>query len=154
MGRLLGRYQATLDEKGRTNIPARIRRVLSPDPESPIIITRGYDDCLAVYPLAEWEAVEKDLRALPYNVGNTRLFAREMASHAVEAGLDRSGRILIPREHREWAHLEKDILVLGVITHLELFNPEIYERYRSGYGMTYEGVAEEMQKYRSTGRQE
>lgn len=154
MGRLLGRYQFVVDPKGRINIPARFRKVLVPKPGTPIIVTRGYDNCLAVYPLNEWETVERNLRSLPYNVGNTRLFAREMASHAEEGTLDKQGRILLNRDHREWARIDKDVLILGVITHLEIFNPEIYEAYRSGFGLTYERVAEEIHKFNSNDQSE
>ena len=154
MNRLLGRYRFVVDPKGRISIPARFRKILSPKAGTPIIVTRGFDNCLAVYPLAEWETEERQLRGLPYTVGNARLYAREMASSALDAKLDKQGRILLSREHRDWARIEGEALILGVITHLEIFNPEVYEAYRSGFGLRYEGVAEELHRLRSGDKQE
>jgi MraZ protein len=147
--RLLGRYQFSVDPKGRIKIPARFRKILAPKAGTPTIITRGFDKCLALYPIAEWETVERELRILPYNVAKSRLYTRELASYAVEAELDKQGRVLLSREHREWAGIDSEVLILGVITHLEIFNPEEYERYRSGIGLSYECVAEEVHRLRT-----
>lgn len=144
MDRLLGSYRFAVDAKGRINIPARFRKVLSPEPDGPMIVTRGLERCLAVYPLAQWEIEERKLRSLPYTKSHARFYAREMASQAMDTALDKQGRILLSREHREWANIGDEVLILGVITHLEIFSPEVHEAYRSGFGMSYEQVAEEI----------
>ncbi len=150
MDRLLGKKTCTVGDRGRIKVPVHHRKILSPKTGTSIITTRGLDNCLAIYPLAEWETEEQKLRDLPYTVGNARLFAREMASSAEECTLDKQGRLLLSKDHRDWARIrtKEEVLILGVITHLEIFNPEVYRAYREGFGMTFENVAEEVDRYR------
>jgi MraZ protein len=150
--RLLGSYRFSVDPKGRVSIPAPFRKILFPQPGRTGTLTRGYENCIALYPPDRWEEQEKQLADLPFTVGNVRLFAREMAFHARPCTVDGQGRILLPKELREWARIGADALVLGVFRHIEIFNPEVYEAYRSGSGMTYERAAEELYKLRSGSR--
>jgi MraZ protein len=147
--RLLGSYRFAVDAKGRISIPAPFRKILFPHPGRSGTLTRGYEDCIALYPPDRWDEEEKQLGDLPYTVGNVRLCTREMAFHAKPCTPDSQGRILIPQELRAWARIEKIALVLGVITHIEIFNPEIYEAYRAGSGLTFERAAEELYKLRT-----
>jgi len=124
--------------------------VLFPQPGLSGTLTRGYENCIALYPPDKWEEEAQQTADLPFTVGNVRLFAREMAFHAKPGTIDGQGRIILPKELRDWARIDKEALVLGVFTHIEIFNPEVYEAYRSGSGMTYERAAEELHKLRTS----
>jgi MraZ protein len=150
--RLLGSYRFAVDSKGRISIPAPFRRILFPQPGLSGTLTRGLDNCVALYPPDRWEEEVRQATDLPFTVGNVRLFAREMAFHAKPCTVDSQGRIILPKELRDWARIDKVALVLGVFSHIEIFNPEVYEAYRSGSGMTYERAAEELYKLRAGSR--
>lgn len=136
------------------NIPARFRKILSPKPSTPIIVTRGLERCLVVFPLSQWEVEEAKLRNLDYEAKDVRFYTREMASHAMDTTLDKQGRILLSREHRDWAYIASEVLILGVITRLEIFSPDVHEAYRSSFGKSYEQVAEEVFRQRKGERPE
>ena len=120
-----GEYSYSLDSKGRVNIPARYRQVLSNDNENTFITTRGQDTCVWVYPIIEWKKIETELRKLSSVSGIHRTFIRQIARSASPSTYDKQGRIKINPSLISYAGLEKDVLIVGVVNKIEIWNPEI-----------------------------
>lgn len=110
-----GEYHYTLDDKGRVVLPPRFRKELG----EAVIVTRGMDQCVWVYPLQGWEAVETKLRTLPVS---RRGFQRFLLAAAQELELDRQGRITLPEALREYAAIGRDVVVVGLMQRLEIWS--------------------------------
>ena len=115
-----GRFQHSMDEKGRISIPLRFRDVLR-DRRDPRLVVTNMTSCLVVYPFEEWHRVEEKVAALPSVRADVRSFQRFFISAATECVPDRQGRILIPPTLREHAALDKDVLVVGMQSNFELW---------------------------------
>jgi len=120
-----GEYQHSIDDKGRLIVPARFREALGDS----FVVTKGLDNCLWVYPAAEWELFEQKLKALQITKPDARAFVRFFSSGACEVTVDRQGRILLPNALREYAGLERDLVVIGVITRAEIWSRERWQEY-------------------------
>ena len=116
----LGRHAHSLDAKGRLAIPARFRDALAEG----VVLTRGIDRCLALYPMAAWRPLAEQVSALPITDPDARNFRRMVFAEAVDLELDGQGRILVPPELRSYAGLERDAFVVGVNTSIEIWSPE------------------------------
>lgn len=138
----MGSYLHAVDHKGRVNIPTKFRKSLPSDTEEILVVTRGLETCLFVYPLDEWQRVEEKLRVLPVTQQNARFFIRMLTSQATTVSIDKQGRIALPRSLLDTANIQTDVLIIGTLDHFELWNPSAYEQYISGFGKTYEEVAE------------
>jgi MraZ protein len=134
----MGEYQHSLDEKGRLIIPAKFRESLG---ES-FILNRGLDNCLYGYPQSEWKILEEKIKELPTNNPETRAFVRLFFAGAVEAELDKQGRVVIPQHLRDHAQIEKDVYVIGVSTKVEIWSKENWENYSAQTQPSYEGFAQ------------
>jgi MraZ protein len=134
---LLGEYQHSLDEKGRLIIPAKFREDLGEN----FVITRGLDNCLFAYPLSQWKVIEDKVKELPTSQAETRAFVRMFFSGAIEAELDKQGRIIIPQQLREHARIERDVYVIGVSTKVEIWAKEIWGNYANQAEQSYEEIA-------------
>lgn len=117
-----GRYEHTMDAKGRTSLPARYRDVLASISERRIVLTSGLDPCLVAYTPPEWTAFEERLAKLPQFDRAVQKLRRIYVSGAVECDVDDSGRILVPPTLREHAGLEKDVLWAGSGKYAELWD--------------------------------
>lgn len=119
---LKGEFQYALDDKGRVVIPPRFRRVLGDQ----VVATRGIDPCVSVYSPAEWAKVEERLRSLPTR---QRDVVRYLLAGAVDLELDRQGRVTLPQHLRQHAGIERDVVVVGLITRLEVWNRSAWQSY-------------------------
>lgn len=137
---LIGEYYHTLDKKGRVIVPSRFREKLG---ES-FLVTRGLDSCLFLYPRQEWESLENKLKNLPFTKAETRAFLRIFFSGASEVEIDKQGRILVPSLLREHAHLNKDVVFIGVSNRAEIWGKEIWEEYSNKSNLSFEQVAESL----------
>jgi transcriptional regulator MraZ len=117
-----GEYAHHLDDKGRLIIPARFRPHLAHG----AILTRGLDRNLVIYPQASWQAVTERLNQMPMTHPTARALRRLLFSGAVELSLDRQGRMLIPGYLRTYAGLNDEVLVAGMETFLELWEPSCW----------------------------
>jgi MraZ protein len=139
---LTGEYRHALDDRGRVAVPARFRPRLS----AGATITRWLDSCIAVYPRDAWEELAEKLRGLPLTNPQAREFARFMASGAVDAELDKQGRLLVPQYLRGYAGLETgEVVVVGALNRLEIWNPSSWEPYRGRMENEPEALAEQLQ---------
>lgn len=134
----MGEFQHSLDDKGRLIIPAKFREDLG----DKFIVTRGLDNCLFVYPMSQWKVLEENIKKLPTSHADTRAFVRMFFSGAVEAELDKQGRIVIPQHLRDHARIEKDAYVIGVSTKVEIWAKSAWEQYSSQAQQSYENIAE------------
>ena len=116
----MGEYTHIIDAKGRLIIPARFRELLGEE----FILTKGLDGCLSIYPMDAWEAFETKLRALPLTNKNARTFTRFFVAGATNCELDRQGRILVPQTLREFAGLEKEVVLTGNLDRIEIWSKE------------------------------
>ena len=119
-----GQYTYSVDTKGRVNIPAKFRQVLSSDNDKSFIITRGEDRCIWVYPLVIWQEIEERLSKLSAVSPNNRYFIRKTTRHASIVQYDKQGRIMITKPLIEYAGLEKEVHIIGAFNKLEIWNPE------------------------------
>jgi MraZ protein len=114
----MGEYSHSIDAKGRLIIPSRFRDELGEE----FVLTKGLDGCLSIYPKEEWAAFEEKLRNLPLTNKNARTFTRFFVAGASLCELDRQGRILVPATLREYAGLEKDVVLTGNINRIEVWS--------------------------------
>ncbi len=117
---LMGEYNHTIDVKGRLIIPSKFREVLGDE----FVVTKGLDGCLFVYPDEEWKKFEEKLGALPLTNANARKFARFFLAGAATCEVDKQGRILLPAILREFAALEKEVVLIGVSKRIEIWSKE------------------------------
>ena len=119
---LRGASQINLDAKGRLSIPSRYRAQLQETCQGQVIITVDKDYCLLIYPLHEWEEVERKLNRLPNLNKQARRLQRLMIGYASEVEMDGNGRVLLPKELRAFAGLEKQVVLLGQGNKFELWD--------------------------------
>lgn len=137
---LIGEYQHTLDNKGRIIMPSKFREDLGDE----FVITKGLDGCLFVYPKNEWKILEDKLKTLPLTNRDARAFVRFFFSGASECTLDKQGRVLIPANLREHSKLEKNAVIIGVATRLEIWSEEQWNNYTDDDNLSYDSIAEKM----------
>ena len=123
----IGEYTHALDAKGRLAIPAKFRSTLKKGG----VVTRGLDSCLFFYTKVEWEKLAIKLAALPISQSNTRAFARLMLAGAMDVSLDKQGRIIIPDYLRDFAQMKKIVVVAGLYSRLELWDEEVWQKYKT-----------------------
>ncbi len=136
----IGEYQHTIDSKGRVIMPVKFREALG----SKFVLTKGLDSCLFVYPNEEWINFEKKLRSLPLTSRDARAFIRFFFAGACECELDKQGRILIPGNLREYAGLEKDLVIIGVSTRVEIWSKDKWDEYNNTSDLDHESIVEKM----------
>ena len=120
-----GEYHNFLDTKNRLNIPAKFRKVLDPINDRTFVITRGFDQCLVLYPLQDWSQVEEQLGKLSSIRGRHRSFVRSVTRYAISVQYDGQGRIQIPESLLGYSGIKKKVAVIGMINKIELWNPAI-----------------------------
>ncbi|HLC48999.1 MAG TPA: division/cell wall cluster transcriptional repressor MraZ [Candidatus Andersenbacteria bacterium] len=136
----IGQYNHTIDEKGRMNMPAKFRREVT----SGVVVTRGLDHCLFVYPKAEWEHMAQKLSKLPVTQKSSRAFARLMLAGAMDAELDSQGRIMLPEYLRQYAGVTKHVIVAGLFNRVEIWDEEKWREYQAKTEEASDEIAEGM----------
>lgn len=119
----MGEYNHTIDTKGRVIVPSKFRETLGDE----FVVTKGLDGCLFVYDNQEWTAFEEKLKALPITNKDARAFVRFFLAGAAGVEVDKQGRILLPASLREFAALEKDVVLIGVGSRIEIWSRERWE---------------------------
>jgi MraZ protein len=123
----IGEFRHTLDDKGRVSVPIKFRAGLAQG----LVVTRGLDRSLFLYPKNEWGRLAEKLAALPLGKADTRAFARLMLAGAMEADIDASGRVMIPQYLREYAGLSKNVVITGLYDRLEVWDEDTWNVYRA-----------------------
>ncbi len=141
MAAFRGSYEHTIDHKGRISIPARFRRQLSGEAEESFVILRGLESCIALYPSDEFRRLDERLRGRSFSDENNRRYQRMMLFDSRDETLDAQGRIALPPRLVAHAKLAKDVLIVGLLDHLEVWNPELFESYLQSSSRSYEEIA-------------
>ncbi len=116
----MGEYNHTIDAKGRLIIPAKFRELLGEE----FVLTKGLDGCLYIYPMDEWKAFEEKLEHYHLQNKDARTFSRFFVAGATKCELDKQGRIRVPQTLREFAGLEKDVMLTGNLNRIEVWSKE------------------------------
>lgn len=127
----MSEYNHTIDAKGRLIIPSKFRETLGDE----FVISKGMDGCLFVYANDDWNAFEEKLASLPLTNKDARKFARYFLAGAAQVELDKQGRILLPANLREFAELDKDVVLVGVGSRIEIWSKEKYEDFSDDVDM-------------------
>lgn len=136
----IGEYEHTLDEKKRVSLPKAFRAALG----KKMVLTRGLDNCLFVYPRNSWEKVAAKLQELSFAQADTRGFNRFLLSGAVEVETDGAGRILVPDHQKEFAGLKKNVVFAGVSDRVEIWDAAEWKRYKAHIEKQADVMAEKL----------
>ena len=131
-----GRFFHTIDPKGRLSIPAKYRDELAERGTTTLVLTEG-DHCIVAYPMDEWQRFEEKLRQQPQFSSEMRNFVRITVGSAKECPVDKAGRTLVPPELREFAGLQKEVVLQGALAKFEIWNrqrwADHYQRMRGSF---------------------
>lgn len=124
---LIGEFKHTIDDKKRISLPIKFRKAVG----KKIIVTRGLDNCLFLYPTKEWEKISEQLGSLGMGQADTRAFNRFMLAGASEINVDSVGRILIPDHLKQFAGIKNKVVFAGVHNRIEIWNEKTWEDYKN-----------------------
>ena len=119
----MGEYNHSVDAKGRLIVPAKFREQLGEE----FVVTKGLDGCLFVYPQEEWKHIEDKFREVPLTTKDARKFSRFFFAGAADCEVDKQGRVLIPSVLREFAGLNKEVVLVGVLNRIEIWSKERWQ---------------------------
>ena len=140
-----GEFNLALDGKNRVNIPSAVRKMFVPEAENTIVFTRGFEmENLYAYPQNEWKRLTKVLRTLNPLEKKTRDFIRLFVGVAFVANMDSQGRVMIPERILKMGFIEKDLLLIGSLNKLEVWNPKVYEQYLKKENLNLTELAEQI----------
>ncbi len=122
-------YECKLDVKGRMVLPAKVKSNLPTAGGNSIVVTRGFETCLVVYPIIEWNKVFSKVAGLNEFNEEYRNFQRNFFRGNTELELDNNGRFLVPKSLLKYAQIDKDAILVGMGNRLEIWNPELYEQF-------------------------
>lgn len=138
----IGEYAHSIDAKKRLSLPSKVRGELG----GRVVVTRGLDQCLFVYPVKTWESLAEKLGSMPIGEAGTRSFVRLMLAGAVDTEVDSQGRILIPDYLKEYAGLSKDVVVAGLWNRLEVWDESKWKNYKTEAESNSDRIAGELGK--------
>ncbi len=137
---LIGEYYQNIDEKGRINVPSKFRHDLG----ETFVVAKGLDNCVSIYPKSKWEGFLESLMAIPPS--QRRPLQRFFGSGSEECSVDSQGRVVIPPKIREYAGLQKEIVVVGDTEKVEVWNRQAWTEYIGGPEFETENVAKIMEE--------
>ena len=141
---ITGEYHNAIDEKGRLLVPSRIRSEIS---GNTLVLTRGIDRCLWLFPLEEWRKISEGLmESTSVFQSKARMIQRRIIAPAQEVEIDKAGRINVSPSLREYAGLEKDCVILGIKRYIELWSEKEYQEYWDDKEKEFQEAAEELGK--------
>ena len=141
---LMGIYQNQIDAKNRVIVPAKFRDELGIQ----CVLTRGLDECLVLYPMSTWQKQQEQLTTLPRSDAKVRAFLRYTYANARDVEVDKQGRIVFPSDLREFAHIEKELVTIGMIDRIEVWAKDVYDSSEDGGMMTPNDLAEFSKEYK------
>ncbi len=138
----IGEYNHNIDPKKRLALPSKFRKELGKS----VVITRGLDQCLFVYPRKTWEEIAEKLGTMPIGEAHTRSFVRIMLAGAIDTTMDSQGRILVPDYLKEYAALARNVVVAGLYNRLEIWDEAKWQSYKNEAEQNTDKIAEELGK--------
>ncbi len=136
----IGEYNHNLDDKGRLAIPAKFRAIL----KKGAVVTKGLDNCLFLYSKEQFKEIAQKFAALPISQAKARAFARHMLAGAMDVEFDNQGRVTLPEYLRKFSSLKKSIIITGLYNHLEIWDEEAWNSYKSDSERNSNAIAEEL----------
>jgi MraZ protein len=140
----LGEFEHTIDEKGRLTIPAKFRGQLA----TGLVVTKGIDNCLWLYPIDGWKELAAKVDALPVTSPNARHFRRQVFGGASDSIPDRQGRVNLPPYLREYANIDSQAMIVGLHDHCEIWNPNTWRELQT---RSYSNPEERAAQFESLG---
>ena len=137
---LIGEYTHTLDPKKRLSVPSKWRKELG----KKVVVTRGLDNCLFVYPMEQWATITEKIGQLPFGQADTRGFNRFFLSGAVESEVDSAGRILVPDFLKSFAGLKNKVVLAGVHDRVEIWDEKVWTDYKRRIEKQADTLAEKL----------
>ena len=135
-----GSYTHNLDEKGRLVIPSKMREELG----LKAYILKGFDGALSIFKEEDFINLTNELKNLPFNKKNSRVYLRIQLASACELDIDRQGRALLPTQLLNKYQIGKEVIVIGALDHIEVWNKKDYEAYEKNADSSFENIAEEL----------
>ena len=139
---LTGRYERTIDEKSRLAVPKRLRDSVSNSEECVLFLAPGTDGSLDLYTEEAFEKLGQQLAMSSPNQRNVRAFSRMFYGQALRCEVDKQGRIRIPQELIDFAKLKKEVILLGVRDHIEVWDKEVWDQYSRSMEGEFDQLAE------------
>jgi MraZ protein len=149
MASFKGTYTSTIDPKRRLKLPKKLKDAIPPSSNESFVIAAGYDECIFIYPKEEWEKQEQKLRDLMVDdLEEHRFYEREFFPKSEDVKIDRAGRLTLPQGLLDHAQIKpkEEIFIFGVLSRIELWNPEVYQKYKERFPQTREQVAQKIFK--------
>lgn len=137
---LIGEYCHNIDNKGRLIMPSKFRDEIGND----FVITKGLDGCLFIYSLSSWDKIISNLKSLLFTKRDARTFMRFFLASANKGEIDKQGRINIPNNLLEYAKIEKECIIIGVLDRLEIWNSAIYQKMMNNNYDKFSDIAENL----------
>ncbi len=141
--RFIGRFPHTIDDKGRLSIPSRFRQTLQERGQHILVLT-DFDTCITAYPLDVWTRIEEKIQNQSNFEKDIRAFLRLFYSGASECPVDGQGRILIPPQHREKAGLTREVIIVGALNRIEIWDRHRWEQFLTTFPVTFEDIASKL----------
>jgi MraZ protein len=141
MSSFKGSFQFTVDAKGRINLPAKMRKNVAQEAGDTFVLTRGFEKCIYVYPNDEWLVLESSIRKLHTPNPKHRQFMRTLLEMATEVQIDSASRLMLSKDLMEFAGIDGAVIILGIMDHIEIWNPSVYADYKETFAESYEDVA-------------
>ena len=139
-----GSYKHTLDDKGRLLIPKKIKEELKNS--ASLYIMKGFEGCLAIYNQSEFEKLVKECESLSFNKTNNRSYLRVMLASVSELQIDKVGRIQLPSQVLSKFQIGKEVVILGVIDHFEIWDADKFDKYQQEANDNFESIAESLDR--------
>jgi len=136
----IGEYHYKIDEKGRLSVPAKFRN----DLKKQVVVTKGIEKCLVLYPQKEWEKLATKISGLSISKEKTRAFARLTLAGAMDVEVDGQGRVILPDYLREYAKIKKNVVVAGLYSRLEIWDEEGWNEYKESSENESKEIAENL----------
>ena len=137
-----GSYVHTLDNKGRLVIPSKLRD----EAGTRVYILKGFDGALSIYKSSDFDKMVEEINTLPFNKRNSRAYLRVQLASTCELDVDKQGRVQLPSQLLEKYGIGKDVVVIGVGDHMEVWDKKTYEDYEKGVDKDFESIAEKIEK--------
>ncbi|HLV43030.1 MAG TPA: division/cell wall cluster transcriptional repressor MraZ [Brumimicrobium sp.] len=144
MAGLVGEYEVKLDAKGRFLFPSHLRRQLSPAAQESFMLNKGFEECLSLYPMNEWEKLSESLSKINLFKPKNRMFYRLFHQGAKDVSLDKTGRILIPTSHMERVGLKKEAMLIAYNDRIEIWDKSKYFEMIEGSMSDFADLADEV----------
>lgn len=144
MTNLIGEYECRLDEKGRIILPSGLKKQVPREAQDKFVINRGFESCLVLYPLNEWQVISEEINRLNLYNRKNRNFARYFYRGATELSLDGSNRLLFPKSLLGYARIQKDVVLFAFSNRIEVWAKEAYEQLMTDEPEDFALLAEEV----------